>query len=333
MNELINKLMSQTGIGAETLAIVGIGLGTLLAVIGISTALANRNPVLVRMGSKTHQRRPTSAENAILRHESVTPKGLMKTFIPKDNKELSDVQRQLAMAGLTGRHAVRNYFFVRIFLGFGLPFFLLAVIWSARSGLLTLPPALDEIISGWGSLRVVQIMTVVVSVGFFGPAMWLRSRVAHRQRTIEEHFPNALDLIQISVEAGLGFDAAMIRVGNELERTSPAISQELLTAQREIQAGRTRDRALLDMASRTGVEEVKSFANVVLQSMHFGTSVSDTLTTYAQEMRMHRELKAQEKANRLPVQMSAVLASLMLPSLLLLTLGPIIIRYIRFFTA
>jgi tight adherence protein C len=313
MNEFLNSIKSENVIGFDTMLILG------------------GNPVLARMGQKTRREHRSSSENGILRHANVTPSGFLKTFIPNDKKELSDVQRSLAMAGMTGQHAVRNFYLFRIFLGFVLPTLFLGLIWTTRTGLLALPATLDEMIAGWGATRVLQILTVVVSVGFFGPAMWLRSRVSERQRLIEEHFPNALDLIQISVEAGLGFDAAMIRVGNELEHTSPAISHELLTAQREIQAGRSRDRALMDMAARTGVEEVTSFANVVLQSMQFGTSVSETLTTYADEMRTHRELKAQEKANRLPVQMSAVLASLMLPSLLLLTLGPIIIRYIRFF--
>ena len=86
-----------------------------------------------------------------------------------------------------------------------------------------------------------------------------------------------------------------------------------------------------DMAGRTGVEMVKSFANVVQQSMQFGTSMSDALTAYAEEMRNYREMRAQEMANKLPVKMSAVLASLMLPALILLTVGPVVIRYTRYF--
>lgn len=331
MNTFFENLLSHPAMNAENILMTGVGIGVLLIIFGVVGAVTGRNPVLARMGQKTSRRRPTTAENGILRHENVTPTGMLKSFIPKDRKERSDIQRQLAMAGLTGKNAVRDFYLFRIIMGFGLPTLLLALIWSTRTGMISLPLLLDETITGWSSGRILQILVVVVALGFFAPAMWLRSRVAERKRSIEEHFPNALDLIQISVEAGLGFDAAMIRVGNELESTSPAISQELLAAQREIHAGRPRDRALTDMAMRTGVEEVTSFANVVLQSMQFGTSVADTLNTYAAEMRVHRELKAQEKANRLPVLMSAVLASLMLPALLLLTLGPVIIRYMRVF--
>ena len=95
----------------------------------------------------------------------------------------------------------------------------------------------------------------------------------------------------------------------------------------EVAAGGEREKALSDMAARTNVDEVSSFASVILQSIQFGTSVSDALTTYASEMRISRELKAQEMANKLPVKMSGVMAALMLPALFLLILGPIAIRW------
>ncbi len=139
---------------------------------------------------------------------------------------------------------------------------------------------------------------------------WLNARVTERKRRIEEGFPNALDLMQISVETGLGFDSAMTRVGNELANVSPEIAFEFLNVQLQVQAGRARDAAMHDMANRTGVETVRSFANVVQQSMQFGTSMSSALTTYANELRDYREMKAQEMANKLPVKMSAYLRRL-----------------------
>jgi tight adherence protein C len=86
----------------------------------------------------------------------------------------------------------------------------------------------------------------------------------------------------------------------------------------------------MDMAARTGVAQVTSFAGVVLQSLQFGSSISEALAVYSEEMRLSRELRAQEMANKLPVKMSAVMASLMLPALLMLALGPVVIRYISF---
>ena len=151
------------------------------------------------------------------------------------------------------------------------------------------------------------------------------------RQAIEFSMPNALDLLQIAMEAGLGFDAAMMRVSHELARAAPEISQEFMILQLELQAGKERQAALLDMADRVGVEELTSFANVVLQSNQFGTSVSSALSRFSADMRLDRELRAQEKANRLPVQMSAVMALCMMPVLLMICLAPMLIRWINMF--
>ena len=180
-------------------------------------------------------------------------------------------------------------------------------------------------------MRIFQIISVLVAVGYYVPTVWLRGRIAERSKVIEEAFPNSLDLMQVSLEAGLGFDAAMTRVGNELASVSPAMATEFLTVQRQIQAGRPRDKALRDMADRTGVDTIRSFASVVHQSAQFGTPMNEALMTYAKEMRLFREMKAQEMANKLPVKLSGVLASLMLPAIIMLTLGPTVIRWMRNF--
>lgn len=322
--------MIATTITPSTIVVIGIGVGAMLTFFGIAGTFSGKDPELARMEA---QRRSRSgrADLGILKQRSADPKGLMQALIPADRKERSDVERRLAIAGFTHRSAVRNYYVIRLGAGLLIPALLIALLALWRKGLVQLPPALDGFLAGLGEMQIVLALCFLVAVGFFGPAVWLRERSDARRLEIEESFPNALDLIQISVEAGLGFDAAMVRVGNELAVAAPALSQEFLNAQREIQAGRTRDRAMLDMAARTGVDEVSSFANVVLQAMQFGTDVSKTLATYAAEMRRTRELRAQEKANKLPVQMSAVMASLMLPALILLTLMPVLIRYIRYF--
>ena len=132
-------------------------------------------------------------------------------------------------------------------------------------------------------------------------------------------------------ESGLGFDAAIVRVGNERSGAAPDIASEFMMLQLEIQAGKEKQRAYLEMAERTGVEEVTSFANVILQAGQYGSSISQALNTYADEMRTARELRAQEKANRLPVQMSGVIALTMMPALLIICLMPMLIRWMRMF--
>lgn len=326
----LQTLLSAYGLSIQSLMAIGVGLGVLLALYGIAGSFTARNPVLSRLSQQAVHRPGSAFEAGLLRPSDADPTGLMRSLIPVDRKERTQIQRQLADAGMNGPHAVRNFYLVRLCIGIVLPCALFALIAASRASLITLPAPLAQQFGGMSQLFLLQILCALVAVGFFGPVYWLRAQVTKRQRAIEEAFPNILDLLQISVESGLGLDAAMIRVANETAATAPAISEEFTITQREIQAGRSRDKALLDMAARTGVAQVNSFANVVLQSLNYGSSISDALTVYSEEMRQWRELRAQEMANRLPVKMSAVMATLMLPALLMLALGPIVIRFIHF---
>jgi tight adherence protein C len=192
-----------------------------------------------------------------------------------------------------------------------------------------LPPKLATFLNNVTYLQTFYIMTVCIVVGFYGPLVWLKSRMAERRERIRYSFPNALDLLQVSTEAGLGMDAALIRVAHEMARVAPEISAEFTILQLEIQAGKDRARAMLDMAERCDVEAVLAFVNVIIQSSHFGTSISEALSAFANDMRLTRELNAQEQANKLPVKMSGVMAGIMMPVLLMLTITPVLIRWMR----
>lgn len=332
MFQTLLDVLAVYGLPPTSLAILGSGVGAILIVYGVAGMFAPRDPILRRLSQQGTSRRRASDDAALLSAASPNPEGFMKALVPTNLEERSKVHRQLLASGFQGQHAVRNYYLLRVLLGLALPITLISLTAASRLGYLELPSQLATKLNGLPRLQLIVLIGFLVGLGFFGPQVWLHSRATERRRAIENAFPNALDLIQVSVEAGLGFDAAMIRIGNELDTTAPELSKEFLTAEREIQAGRDRNRALSDMATRTGVEEVGSFVGVVLQSLYFGTSISDVLTTYAAEMRETRELRAQEKANRLPVLMSLVMASLMLPALLIMALGPVAIRYAHSFS-
>lgn len=330
MLEQLQLLADQFGIQTQTIVIGGLGLGVLLIFMGVTSILNERNIAAERM-SGTNSRALARQNRGFLRSPEEDPKGIMRTLVPTDQKERGALRNKLAQAGYPNAGALRLFIFVRLFFGLLLPGMLLAIVLLGKMPGLSIQVPFADTVAKYSSLRIFQILTVLVAVGYYLPNVWLDGRVRERRQKIEEAFPNALDLMQISVEAGLGFDAAMTRVGNELAQVTPEIAFEFLTVPRQVQAGRDRSLAMRDMAERTGVDTVRSFANVVQQSMQFGSSMSEALTTYANEMRDYREMKAQEMANKLPVKMSAVLASLMLPALLLLTLGPVVIRYMRFY--
>ena len=332
---MLNQLTLALGIPEQTLLIAGIGFGTLMIALGIGAIVGERNPAADRIAALRDERRLDRSGRGLLNAENKDPTGVWKAMIPSDLAKRAEVTRKLARAGRTGPHALRNFVLLRTVLGLVLPGILIGLIMLARTPGLSLPLGplwgpLDRL-AAEPDIVLARYVIIVVSVGFFGPAKWLDAKAAARERKIREAFPNALDLMQVSVAAGLGFDAAMTRVGNELAEVSPEIAFELLTVQRQVAAGRPRAEAMQDMALRTGVETVRSFASVVAQSMSLGTSMSEALRTYAVEMRAAREMNAQEAANKLPVKFSGLLAALMLPALILLTIGPVVIRYIRMF--
>lgn len=314
---------------SQTVLLAAVGLGTLIAVLGIGRALTEKNNAAADRMALNGRVNVTGPSNAHLLDEAGMG-GLGETMGPKSQEERFAVQMALARAGFRGSGAVAGYYMSRIILGLGLPVLFLLLLTYAK--LPTAPGWLSGTMAQLPAIGITQIACVLCAIGFFGPSIWLKARISERRQAIEEAFPNALDLIQIAVEAGMGFDQALMRVASEIRSVAPELADEIISAENEIQAGRDRDRALLRMARRTGVDEVTSFVNVVLQTARFGTPMSDALKTYAEEMRTVRELRAQEKANKLPVQMSAVMATLMLPAILIMTLGPVVIRYVHYFS-
>ena len=323
------ELSQSLGVSFEVLLLTGVGLGIMVVVWGLSGVLASP-------GAESRRMRVAGTSNSnsgsfnVIRVQDNDPKGILKALVPKTEKERSVVAKRLRQAGIHGENAVFNFYILRTLLGLLLPSLFIA--------LLFVPDHFDisnrflTSISKLSWAQSFQILTGLALVGFFGPTAHIKARIAKRRKSIEHGMPNALDLLQVSIEAGLGFDAAMTRVAHELKNASTPISEEFSILQLEIQAGKDRDRAFMDMAERSGVEEMTSFANVVLQSMRFGTSVSEALSGYAQDMRLNRELRAQEKANKLPVKMSAVMAALMMPVLLMICLSPVLIRWLRVMT-
>lgn len=331
MLDYLQLLSLRLGVPAESLLALGVGFGVLLLIWGFSAAVRKPDPAVARIAAISGARRQDRRDRMFLMPVEKGPGTLMRAFVPGEKEKRSTLQRKLVQAGVTRPNALQFYTMVRISLAIGLPAVFLVLLFAARLSESPLPELLGQRLRGQSTLGTYQTLSVLVAVGYFGPAHWLESRVKARKLRIEESFPNALDLMQISIEAGMGFDAAMTRVGNELKRPSPEIAQEFLTVQLQVQAGRPREDAMRDMADRVGLESVRSFANVVQQAMRFGTSMAQAMTTYSEELRQIRELRAQEMANKLPVKMSAVMASLMLPALVMMTVGPVVIRYLRNF--
>ena len=178
-------------------------------------------------------------------------------------------------------------------------------------------------------LRLYIVGSIAALAGLYVPALFVRAKADRRKEAIVNGFPDALDLMLVCVEAGLGLEAALNRVGREMAVSHPLISKLLTTATLQLRAGASRETALRKMAEAARVEEVGSFATLLIQSDKLGTSVATTLRVYAKEMRERRRMRAEEKAHRIPVLISIPLVTCMLPVMIGVLMLPAAIRVVR----
>lgn len=172
-------------------------------------------------------------------------------------------------------------------------------------------------------------LVLSAAVGYFLPNAVLEKRIANRKREIFESFPDAIDLMTICVEAGLGLDAALARVGDEIRLKSPILADELHLVTLELRAGSARDRALRNLALRTGVEEIDALVAMLVQADRFGTSVADSLRVHSEGLRSKRRFRAEEAAAKIPTKLLFPLIFCIFPSMLLVLMGPAFINIYR----
>lgn len=166
-------------------------------------------------------------------------------------------------------------------------------------------------------------------IGCYTPNLLLYLKIKSRQREIFESFPDAADLMLVCVEAGLGLDAGLSKVADEIQRKSVALAEELHLTNLEMRAGATREKSLRNLALRTGVEEIGTFATMLTQADKFGTSIGDALRVFSDDLRHKRQVLAEERAAKVPTKMLFPLVLFIFPSILMVVLGPALIQIIR----
>lgn len=240
--------------------------------------------------------------------------------IERGGLDLSDtsndeLRKKLRAAGYHSAAAPRIYTLVKMVFIFALPgLFLLT------SGLSADPPSLF-------TLYIVSAGLAVL--GLFLPNLFIQAKADRRQTAIVNAFPDSLDLMLVCVEAGLGLEAALDRVGREMVVSHPLLSELLLQTTLLMRAGASREEALRKLGQNAGVDQIKSFATLLIQSDKLGTSMSQTLRVYSAEMREQRRMRAEEKAHRLPVLISIPLVVFMLPTMIGVLALPAAILVVR----
>lgn len=173
------------------------------------------------------------------------------------------------------------------------------------------------------------IAVALALIGFYLPNIWLHIRTSRRKEKISDGFADALDLLVVCVEAGMGLDAALYRVGKEIALDNKTLSEELHLMTLELRAGKARRDALKNLSMRTDLEDVNSLATLLIQTDKLGTSVSQALRVYSDTFRTKRQQKAEEMAAKIPVKLVIPLILFIFPSLLVATLGPAAIRILQ----
>jgi len=231
-----------------------------------------------------------------------------------DTKQ-DDLRKKMILAGYDSAAAPKVFTLSRLVLALALPGFFLVL--SA---------------TGQQQMSLFKLYLISATLGLLGlyfPNLFVTAKADRRREAIVNGFPDALDLLLICVEAGLGLEAALDRVGREMARSHPLIARILINATLQMRAGASREAALRSMGEASAVDEVRSFATLLIQSDKLGTSIATTLRVYAAEMREKRRLRAEEKAHRLPVLISIPLVTCMLPVTIGVLMLPAVIRVVR----
>jgi tight adherence protein C len=229
----------------------------------------------------------------------------------------SRLRQRLVEAGFRRSGAVAGFLGLQLLLALGLP------------ALLALVPGLTQL----GFARALAALAAACGLGFAIPGYLLDKRRAQRRLAIDHGLPDALDLMVVCVEAGLGLTASLTRVARESARSNPVLSGEFELVHLECRAGKGTTDALRAMSERNDVSDLRSLVAMLVQTERFGTSLADSLRVHADSMRIKRMQRAEEAAQRAPLKMLFPAALLIFPATLMVTIGPGLLTLFSFFAS
>jgi tight adherence protein C len=292
----------------------------LLATLGALTLFGPADAVRRRITAQGPGQPGKEKKLSLRRNESRTPlhkilETLEQHVIKTNDKERSVLRTRMIQAGYMNETVIRVYYLVRVFLAVSLPviFLLLAPIFASQMS----------------TQKVMMIAAGLCLAGLYLPYRYIESKTVARRREISESFPDAIDMMVVCVEAGLGFDATLLRVSEQIQRSHPILATLIGFVGLETRAGKTREEALQNLAMRAGVPDVNNFIILLIQSEALGADLSHTLKVQAVEMRSKRMMRAEEQAHKLPVKLSIPLVLCVLPAMFAVVLGPAIVTIVR----
>lgn len=313
---MLNLAALQQAISGQLGILMAVFASVFLAAVGTWLIVGERREMRRRLAA-TGQREAAQADLSIRRARQLsgfwqfTEKIGRPFFKRAKSEDISELRMRLIHAGFINPRAMAVYFGLRIVLALVLP--AVVALFLPRF-LPSTPPAI---------VGLAVLVTCVI--GYYIPVLYVTRRIRRRREEIRYSFPDALDMLLVCVESGLGLDAAVSRVAQEMGPAHPILAENLNWLSHELRVGRDRNVALRGLAERTGVDDVSSLVTLLIQTDQLGTSMAEALRSHAYEMRASRMLRAEEKAQKMPIKLSAIIVFLVLPALMLFIMSPAIL--------
>jgi tight adherence protein C len=302
-----------------------LGIATLLAFVGFfvysivwKVRAEQRLKKLVVQDRKAYgEETGPLAEVVTVMKEKLKP--FAKYSSPGGPWETSSLRQKLTNAGFRNQSAALIYFGAKTVATFTFPIiFLLGL-------------ALTNV--HFDSIRMMILVLLLCATGYFLPNFALSHLITLRRRDLFENFPDALDLMRVCVEAGLGLDVAISRVGEEFKVRSKALSDEFRQVALEQRAGSTREKAFRNLSQRVGLKDIDALVSTLIQAERFGTSIADALQVHSETLRVERRQRAEEMAAKIPTKILMPLILCIFPILFIIILSPAIVNLGRVFKA
>ena len=298
----------------SALFVLTTGATVFLFALGVSfLVLATMDPVRRRLSQMVLDSRP-AGELAAKVLRLLEP--INRFMLPSKGSERGKMEQRLIFAGLRSPNALPLFYAIKT----GIALTLLMAVLSVSAWL-----------PQWTASKVVFFAMLAAFIGLVLPNYVLDHMVERRQKRLRDGFPDALDLLVVCVEAGLGLTAAIQRVSDELKFSHPDLGSEFARVTAEMRAGIEREAALKSLAARTGLEDIRGLVSLLVQTLKFGTSIGETLRVYAEEFRDKRMQRAEELAAKIGTKLIFPLVFCLFPSFFVVAIGPAVVRIAEVF--
>jgi tight adherence protein C len=307
-----------TGIGGETIILLAAGCAAFVSILALGSAFIPHDPMTARIKAHAHRRAQLRAGLiGTPRRSRQSRVGLLRSLVERlkltqsaDSRKTAD---QLAQAGLRSRDALVVFLGLRLVL----PLALGAAAWLVAHA--------------FGGPKLTATHQLIgaalgIALGAYGPVFWLKRAISSRYHKLQKGLPDALDLLVICAEAGLSLDGALTRVAREVGGAAPELADELGLAAIELGFLPNRTEALRNLTRRVDLPAIRGVVNTLMQTERYGTPLAQSLRVLAAEFRDQRMMRAEEKAGRLPATLTVPMILFILPTLLIVLIGPAAIQ-------